>query len=103
MRKQLTRSDAEAIRAEVDSKRGYPRTHSVGDGELVRVGGGIHVATIVTTTAVAITGDGAEVAVTIDDVDEQRIEPTRRARLRAAKEPAEDKRPPEERGAKSKR
>lgn len=101
MRRTLTRADADAIRAEVDAQRGYPREHP--ESELVRVGGGIHVAMIVTTTAVAITGDGAEVAVTIDDVDEQRIEPTRRARLRAAKEPAEDKRPPEERGAKSKR
>ena len=101
MRRTLTRADADAIRAEVDAQRGYPREHP--ESELVRVGGRIHVAMIVTTTAVAITGDGAEVAVTIDDADEQHIEPTRRARLRAAKEPAEDKRPPEERGAKSKR
>ena len=101
MKRTLTRADADAIRQEIDTQRGFPRVHA--EHELVRSGGGIHVETVVTTTAVAITGDGAEVAVTIDDVDEQRIEPTRRARLRAAKEPAEDKRPPEERGAKSKR
>jgi len=95
MRKQLTRSDAEAIRAEVDSKRGYPRTHSVGDGELVRVG--IHVDVVRTETAVAIDGDGADVTVTVDDADEQRIKPARRARLRAAKEPVEDRRDPVER------
>lgn len=94
MRKTITRADAEAIRADIDSKRGYPRTHVEGDGELVRVGGGIHVETIVTTTAVAITGDGAEVSVTIDDADEQHIEPTRRARLRTAKEPVEERRDP---------
>lgn len=67
----------------------------------MRIGGGIHVESVVTTTAVAITGDGTDVTVVIADADERHIEPSRRARLRAAKEPVEDKRSPEER-AKSK-
>lgn len=45
--------------------------------------------------AVAIVGDGAEVAVMIDDRDERHIEPARRARLRAAKEPVEETKDPE--------
>lgn len=96
MRKQLTRADAEAIRAEIDSKRGYPRVHTEGDGELVRVGGGIHVDVIYTETAVAIAGVGDEVTVTLDDADARHVEPSRRARLRAAKEPVEARRELEE-------
>lgn len=95
MKRSVSRADAEAIRADVDAKRGFPRVHP--ESEITRVGGGIHVETIVTTSAVAIVGDGAEVAVTIDDADEQHVEPTRRARLRAAKEPVEDRRDPEDR------
>jgi len=68
----------------------------------VRVGGGIHVDVVRTETAVAIEGDGADVTVMLDDADERHVEPARRARLRAAKEPVEDNRSPEERSAKSK-
>lgn len=101
MKRILTRADAVALRADVDAKRGFPRVHP--ESEITRVGGGIHVETVVTTTAVAIDGDGPEVVLTVNDADERHVEPARRARLRSAKEPAEDKRPPEERGAKSKR
>ncbi len=80
-------------RAEVDAKRGFPRVHP--ESEITRIGGGIHVETIVTTSAVGIAGEGAEVAVLLDDADEQHVEPTRRSRLRAAKEPVEDRRDPE--------
>lgn len=101
MKRKLTRADADAIRAEVDAKRGFPRTHT--KSELTRVGDGIHVETIVTTTAVAIDGDGADVSVTLDDADERHVAPARRARLRAAKEPVEDSRSPEDRNPKIKR
>lgn len=93
MRRTLTRSDAEAIRAEIDAARGFPRTHR--EAELARIGGGIHVATVRTETAVALDGDGADVTITIDDADEKRIGLARRSRLRAAKEPAEDHRSPQ--------
>lgn len=102
MKRTLTRADADAIRADIDAQRGCPRTHVVGDGELVRVGGGIHVEVIRTETAVSIEGDADEGIVTIDDVDEKHVEPSRRARLRAAQEPVEGRRGPEERGPKGK-
>lgn len=87
MKRTLPRADADALRAEIDAQRGYPRVHP--EHELVRIGGGIHVETVETTHAVAIEGDGDEVTVTIDDDDEQHVEPTRRARLREAREPDE--------------
>jgi hypothetical protein len=87
MRKQIPREDAEAIRREIDAKRGFPR--KLEEHELVRFGGGRHVEEIWNTTAVAIEGDGAEVTVVVDDADELHVEPTRAARLRAAKEPVE--------------
>jgi hypothetical protein len=87
MNRLTSRTDAEAARAEIDRERGFPRVHA--EHEITRVGTGIHVETIVTTSAVAIKGDADEVAVTIDDSDEAHIEPARRARLRAAKEPVE--------------
>ena len=51
MKRTLARTHAEAIRAEIDAKRGFPRTHA--EEELTRIGGGIHVATVRTETAVA--------------------------------------------------
>jgi hypothetical protein len=87
VKRQLPLADAQAIRAEIDAARGYPRVHA--ENEITRIGNGPHVEIIVTTTAVAIVGDGAEVAVMIDDADEKHIEPARAARLRAAKEPVE--------------
>jgi hypothetical protein len=101
LKRKLTRADADAIRAEVDRKRGFPRVHP--ESEVQRFGVGIHVETIVTTTAVAIDGDGADVSVTLDDADERHVAPARRARLRAAKEPVEDSRSPEDRNPKIKR
>ena len=93
MRKQVTREDAEAIRQEIDARHGYPRKLS--ENEVVRFGGGIHVAEVWDLTAVAINGDGPEVEVIVADADERHIEPTRRARLRAAKEPVEETKDPE--------
>lgn len=93
MRRTLARADAEAIRAEIDAKRGFPRTHA--EEELTRIGGGIHVATVRTETAVAIEGDGAEVTITIVDTDEKHVEATRRVQLRAAKESPQDLRTPQ--------
>lgn len=87
MRKQISREDAEAIRAEIDAKHGYPRKLEA--HEVVHVGGGRHVADVWTHTAVAITGDGEAVAVMLDDADERYIEPARAARLRAAKWPVD--------------
>ena len=57
------------------------------------MGGGIHVKEVWDTTAVAIKGDGPEVEVIVADADEKHVEPVRRARLRAAKEPVETKDP----------
>ena len=91
MKRSLTRADAEAIRAEIDAVRGFPRTHE--EEELTRIGGGIHVAVVRTETAVAIDDNGENVVVTIVDTDDARIEPSRRSRLRAAKEPAEIRSP----------
>jgi len=95
LKRTLTRADAEAIRQEIDTQRGFPRVHA--EHELVRIGGGIHVETVVTTTAVAVAGDGPEVVLTVNDSDERHVEPARRARLRSAKEPVEDSRGPEDR------
>lgn len=92
MKRSISQADANAIRAEIDAARGFPRVHP--ESEVTRIGGGIHVETIVTATAVAIVGDGADVSVTLDDADEVRVEPSRRSRLRAAKEPVEDRRDP---------
>jgi len=92
MKRSVSRADAEAIRADVDAKRGFPRIHP--ESEIVRIGGGIHVETIVTTTAVGILGDGAQVSVTLADDDERHVEPSRRARMRAAKDAVEDRRDP---------
>lgn len=94
MKRILARADAEAIRDEIDAKHGYPR--KLAPEEVTRVGGGIHVEEVWDTTAVAITGEGDEVAVTVSDDDEKHLEPTRRARLRAAKEHVEERRGPED-------
>lgn len=93
MKRLLTREDAEAIRQEIDAKHGYPR--KLAPEEVVRIGGGIHVEEVWDTTAVAIKGDGAEVEVIVSDTDERHVEPTRRSRLRAAKQPVEERRDPE--------
>lgn len=93
MKRLLTREDAEAIRQEIDAKHGYPR--KLAPEEVVRIGGGIHVEEVWDTTAVAIKGDGTDVTVVIADADEKHIEPVRRARLRAAKEPVEEAKDPE--------
>ena len=93
MRKQVSKDDALAIRQEIDARHGYPR--KLEGHEVVRFGGGIHVAEVWDLTAVAINGDGPEVEVIVSDADEKHIEPTRRARLRAAKEPVEERRDPE--------
>lgn len=93
MKATLTKVDAQAIRAEIDARHGYPRQLEA--HEIQHVGGDRHVEEVWTTTAVAIDDEGDEATVTVDDDDEKHVEPERRARLRAAKEPAEERRDPE--------
>lgn len=95
MKRQVPRAEAEAALAEINAKLGYPR--KLEPHEIVRVGDGIHVEDVWTTSAGALAGDGDEVVLTVNDADEKHIEPARRSRLRAALEVIDIQRDPERR------
>lgn len=88
MKRALSQSDAEALRAQIDKARGFPRVHAA--HEIKRVGGGIHVETIETLTAVAIVTDAkgnTTVVLDADDVDAASVE--LRSAVLAAREPVD--------------
>lgn len=95
MKVRVSRADAQAALDEINAKSGYPR--KLEEHEIVRVGDGIHVEDVWTTSAGALAGDGDEVVLTVSAADEKHIEPARRARLRAAVEAIDIQRDPEER------
>ncbi len=88
MRRSLAPADAEALRAEVDKKHGYPRVHDA--HEIKRVGGGLHVDVIETRTAVAITGESTlSVMVELADELADELSTELRSDLLASIEPRE--------------
>lgn len=82
VRKRTQNARALDARSRIDAARGFPRTHP--ESEITRIGPGPHVSVIVTTTAVAISGSGANTDVVLDDADDVHLTPALRAQLRAA-------------------
>ena len=56
MRRTTSNADASAVAAAINAALGYPRDHT--ESEVLRLGGGIHVPTIRTTSAVAVVTTG---------------------------------------------
>lgn len=91
MKRTLARVDAIALRFAIDAHYGYPRR--LDESELVRIGGQ-QAGEVWTTTAVALSGDGDDVDVTLDDGDLAHVaDATLRARVLGARRPERERLP----------
>ncbi len=87
MRRTLTEADALALRAAIDAHYGYPRLHDASETTGAQ-------RPVLTETAVAVVGAGAERDVTFADADLAHVaDAALRARVEGAREPESDRLP----------
>lgn len=92
MRRTTSNADASAVAAAINTALGYPRDHT--ESEVLRLGGGIHVPTIRTTSAVAVVTTGGTSDVMVADAHVARVaDATLRARFEGSPRPEGDRVP----------